>query len=248
MIGIPVPLEQASWRVWEGQAHLLSLSYTQHLQSAGATVVLIPVPTEPRQGFEQDAADVVSRLDGLVLAGGADIDPARYGADVAPESGPFDGARDAWEAALIEAAISAGAPVFGICRGLQLLNVVLGGTLIQHLPAVVGSAIHNPARNAFGEHRVRTVEGSWLRGAIHETADVATYHHQAIDELGRGLVVTAHADDGTIEGIEDQRRGLIGVQWHPEAKAHGGVFRSFVKLCETRREQPGEAPTASAEI
>ena len=235
IIGIPAPVEHASWRVWSGTAHLLSTSYTSHLRRAGATVIVLPVPLEEIFNLDCEAQAIAAGLDGLVLAGGADVAPELYGQEAAPESGPFDTPRDAWESALIAACLDAGVPIFGICRGLQLLNVVLGGTLHQHLPPIVGSDVHNPTVDAFGTHGIRTEAGSWLRGAIHEEAQVATYHHQAIDVLAPGLHVTATAEDGTIEGVEDLARGVVGVQWHPEARENGGVFRSFVKLCEVRR-------------
>lgn len=234
VIGVPAPLEHATWRVWEGKAHLLSYGYTSHLRNAGASVVLLPVTPDMGDNLAAEAAHLVSLLDGLVLAGGSDVDPERYGAPASPKSGPFDGPRDAWESALLRAAIVAEVPVFGICRGMQLMNAVLGGTLIQHLPPHVGSDVHNPTSTAFGDHPVRTIEGTWLRDAVGEHADVATYHHQAIDRLGEDLTVSATAEDGTIEGIEDLERGLVAVQWHPEARPHEGIFKSFVRLCETR--------------
>lgn len=236
MLAIPAPIEQAKWRWVAGRAHLLTADYSTHLQQAGATVMLLPVPSRVHEDLIQEAADIVARLDGLVIAGGADVEPRHYGQAAAPEAGPFSAERDAWELALVRAAIAAGVPVLGICRGHQLLNVALGGTIIQHLPPHVGgSEAHQPFGEAFGEHAVHTVEGSWLRHAIGDTLDVATFHHQAIDEVGEGLAVTATADDGTVEGVEDIDRGLIGVQWHPEMKDHGGVFDRFVRLCEERR-------------
>lgn len=230
-IGVPVPIEHAAWRTWEGKAHLLSYAYTAHLRNAGASIVLLPVTTDMNSDLGLEAAHLIEGIDGLMLAGGSDVDSERYGDSPSPRSGPFDRPRDAWESALVCAAIDARVPVLGICRGLHLINTVLGGTLIQHLPPHVGSDMHNPTMTAFGTHTVRTVEGSWLREAIGAKEDVATFHHQAIDRLGEGLVASAVADDDTIEGIEDLSRGLIGVQWHPEAREHAGVFRSFLRLC-----------------
>lgn len=236
VIAIPAPIEQADWRWWSGPAHLLGAGYTDQFHKAGAAIVLLPVPTEVGDMLDRDAQDLISRVDGLVIAGGPDVDPGEYHEVAAPEAGPFNRGRDAWEIALTQAAIKAGVPIFGICRGHQLLNVVLGGSLIQHLPPTLGgSEIHNPVKDDFGTHPIRTVEGSWLRGAVDEVANVATYHHQAIDRLGDGLTVTATAEDGTIEGVEDLSRGLVGVQWHPEARDHGGVFQSFVRTCEDHR-------------
>lgn len=238
VIGIPAPIEQANWRWVAGKAHLLAAGYSTHLQHAGATVMVLPVPSVIGDDLDLEAASIVAMLDGLVIAGGADVDPKHYGQDPVPEAGPFSPERDAWELALVRAAVAAGVPVFGTCRGHQLLNVVLGGTIIQHLPPHVdGSGAHQPFPQAFGEHAVQTVAGSWLRGAIGEELDVATFHHQAIDTLGAGLTVTATTEDGTVEGVEDLARGLIGVQWHPEMREHAGVFEHFVRLCEERRAQ-----------
>ncbi len=238
VLAIPATIEQASWRWLAGKAHLLAAGYSTHLQHAGATVMMLPVPSVIGEDLDLEAASIVAMLDGLVIAGGADVDPKHYGEDPVPESGPFSPERDAWELALVRAAVAAGVPVLGICRGHQLLNVVLGGTIIQHLPPHVnGSGAHQPFPEAFGEHTVQTVAGSWLRDAIGEQLDVATFHHQAIDTPGAGLTVTATTTDGTIEGVEDLARGLIGVQWHPEMREHAGVFERFVELCEERRGQ-----------
>lgn len=236
VLAIPAPIENANWRWLEGKAHVLMAGYSSHLQRAGASVVMLPVPEEIGDGLEREAANIIMRVDGLVIAGGSDLDPRTYQEDPAPESGPFDTERDAWELALVRAAIDAGVPVFGICRGLQMLNVVLGGSIIQHLPPRIGgSDVHNPFTEAFGVHPVLTVAGSWVRGAIGESLDVATYHHQAVDRLGEGLSITATAEDGIVEAVEDLARGLVGVQWHPEVRDHDGVFQSFVRLCEEHR-------------
>lgn len=238
VLAIPAPIEQANWRWVAGKAHLLTAGYSSHLQQAGATVMMLPVPSVIRSDVDSEAASIVAMLDGLVIAGGADVDPKYYGQEAAPEAGPFSVERDAWELALVRAAVEAGVPVLGICRGHQLLNVVLGGTIVQHLPPRIGgSGVHQPFAEAFGTHAVQTAEGSWLRGAIGEELDVATFHHQAIDMLGAGLTVTATTEDGTVEGVEDLARGLIGVQWHPEMREHVGVFEHFVGLCEERRAQ-----------
>lgn len=241
VIGIPVPIEHATWRIWEGKSHLLSYGYTSHLRNAGASVVLLPVTPDMDSDLDAEAAHLVSMLDGLTLAGGSDVDPERYLTPASPKSGPFDRPRDAWESALLRAAIAAQVPVFGICRGLQMMNTVLGGTLIQHLPPQVGSDVHNPISTGFGEHPIRTLEGTWLRDAVGEYSTVATYHHQAIDRVGEGLIVSAVAEDGTIEGVEDLARGLVAVQWHPEARPYEGIFNSFVRLCVARRDERAAA-------
>jgi gamma-glutamyl-gamma-aminobutyrate hydrolase PuuD len=239
LIGIPAPREQAQWRSWSREAHLLWTHYVDKLRHSGAVTVLLPVGTDPDLGYEEDeAAVVVSRLDGLLLAGGADVTPGLYGADPHPRSGPFDPARDAWEVALTRAALAADVPVLGICRGLQIANVALGGTLAQHLPDVIGSQEHQPVVGGFGNHRVTTEPGSWLQAAVGAELDVPTYHHQAVDVLCPGAAVTARAADGVIEAFEHLERSLIAVQWHPEVAESDDLFDHFVRLCSQ-----GETPT-----
>ncbi len=166
----------------------------------------------------------MARLDGLVIAGGPDVDPARYGAERDPRSGPPAPARDAWELALIEAALAAGTPLLGVCRGMQLLNVALGGTLVQHLEG------HTEAVGVFGGHPVKPVPGSLYAGIVPEETTVPTYHHQAVDRLGTGLVPSAYAADGTVEAVElpADRGWVLGVQWHPEMGEDPRVMRALV--------------------
>ncbi|MGW0205129.1 gamma-glutamyl-gamma-aminobutyrate hydrolase family protein [Streptomyces sp. NPDC003233] len=207
LIGISTYLESgARWGVWELDAALLPAGYPRLVQRAGGLAAMLP-PDAPER-----AAETVARLDGLVIAGGPDVDPARYGAEREPRTGPPALARDAWELALIEAALDAGTPVLGICRGMQLLNVALGGTLVQHLEG------HAEVVGVFGGHPVKPVPGSLYAGIVPEETTVPTYHHQAVDRLGAGLVPSAYAADGTVEAVElpADRGWVLGVQWHPE--------------------------------
>lgn len=205
-IGISTYLEApVKWGVWELPAALLPAGYPRLVQASGGSAVLLP-PDDPAY-----AAEVVARLDGLVIAGGPDVDPQRYGAARDPRSGPPAPERDAWELALIRAALAAGTPLLGICRGMQLLNVALGGTLVQHLEGHVGAV------GTFGEHPVTTVPGTRCATVLPGGTDVPTYHHQAVDRIGEGLVVSAHALDGTVEAVElPDPAWVLGVQWHPE--------------------------------
>ncbi|NEE47789.1 gamma-glutamyl-gamma-aminobutyrate hydrolase family protein, partial [Streptomyces sp. SID8455] len=172
---------------------------------------------------------VVARVDGLVIAGGPDVEPARYGAERDPRTGPPAPARDAWELALIDAALSLGTPLLGICRGMQLLNVALGGTLVQHLDG------HTGGTGVFGSHPVKPVPGSRYAAAVPEESAVPAYHHQCVDELGRGLSVSAQADDGTVEAIETAGEPwVLGVQWHPEMGEDTRVMRALVEAAATR--------------
>ncbi|MEU9403354.1 gamma-glutamyl-gamma-aminobutyrate hydrolase family protein [Streptomyces sp. NPDC048242] len=220
LIGVSTYLEDATrWGVWELPAALLPAAYPRLVQRAGGIAAMLP-PDAPER-----AAATVARLDGLVIAGGPDVDPARYGAERSPRTGPPAPERDAWELALIEAALAARVPLLGICRGLQLLNVALGGTLVQHLDG------HVEAVGVLGTHPVTPVPGTlYAKIAPEESAQVPTYHHQCVDRLGRGLVPSAHTADGTVEAVElpSAEGWVLGVQWHPEMGEDVRVMRALV--------------------
>ncbi|MGW1838690.1 gamma-glutamyl-gamma-aminobutyrate hydrolase family protein [Streptomyces sp. NPDC002067] len=219
LIGISTYLEDAArWGVWTQPAAVLPAGYHRHVQRAGGIAALLP-PDAPER-----AAATVARLDGLIIAGGADVAPARYGAEPDPRTGPPAPARDAWELALIEAASAAAVPLLGICRGLQLLNVARGGTLLQHLDG------HNGPPGVFARHTVTPVPGTALAAVLPEEVAVPTYHHQAVDRLGRNLRISARAADGTVEGLEDPDAPAftLAVQWHPEAGEDVRVVAALV--------------------
>lgn len=230
LVGIAVPLEQARWRIWGGPALLLGPRYSAHLRRAGAIPLLLPVGGTP-----DEARSIVARLDGILLAGGVDVDPSRYGQLPHPAAGPFDPDRDEWEASLVRAAAELGVPVLGICRGMQLVNVVRGGTLIQHLPDVVGTEEHSPTPAVFTTHEVRTSTAGWLQPILGETLAVPTYHHQAVDQVAPGLVPAAWATDGTVEALEDGDGMVWAVQWHPEVAEDNAIFGAFVERCVEQR-------------
>ncbi|WP_413756411.1 gamma-glutamyl-gamma-aminobutyrate hydrolase family protein [Streptomyces sp. MMBL 11-3] len=218
LIGVSTYLETARWGVWELEAALLPAGYPRLVQAAGGVAAMLP-PDDPAY-----AAGVVARLDGLVIAGGPDVDPGRYGAARDPRCGPEARARDSWELALIGAALAAGTPLLGICRGMQLLNVALGGTLVQHIDG------HVEAVGVFGRHGVKPVPGSLYAGLVGGEVSVPTYHHQAVDRLGEGLVASAFAGDGTVEAVElAGPRWALGVQWHPEMGADVSVMRGLIE-------------------
>lgn len=189
-------------------ADIFVRSYARGVQRAGGVPVLLT--------RESDPDEVVARLDGLLLSGGADINPARYGQSPAGAKTPDD-ERDAFELALLAGARARDLPVLGVCRGCQLLNVFYGGTLIQDLPSV--EIVHPRYRPdaRLPQHGVTVEEGSLLASLYPTTVQVNSRHHQAVDRLGEGLRVNAHATDGTIEGIERPGEPVLGVQWHPEA-------------------------------
>jgi putative glutamine amidotransferase len=224
VIGISAYCEQARWGVWETQAVVLPRRYVDRVAAAGGIPVLLPpVP---------DIAEAVGRLDGLMLSGGGDIDPARYGAEPATEITNVREERDTAEFALLAAAMSLQLPVLGICRGMQVINVARGGSLHQHLPGVVGHDGHAPTPGAFGQHPVRVPPGSRLSQVLggERTISAPTHHHQGVDRLGKGLAATAWAEDGTIEAVETDPAGpfLLAVQWHPEAGDDSSLFDALI--------------------
>lgn len=211
LIGISSYLEpDVRWGVWRLPAALLPAGYHRLVQAAGGLAALLPPDAAPGT-----AARTVARLDGLVIAGGPDVEPVRYGAEPEPRTGPPARERDAWELALIGAALDRGLPLLGVCRGMQLLNVACGGTLVQHLDG------HGGPPGVFGEHRVTPVAGTELARILPGAVEVPTYHHQAVERLGSGLVASAHAEDRTVEALElpGAAAWTLGVQWHPEAAA-----------------------------
>ncbi|MGW6544571.1 gamma-glutamyl-gamma-aminobutyrate hydrolase family protein [Streptomyces massasporeus] len=228
MIGVSTYLESgARWGVWELEAALLPVGYPRLIQRAGGLAAMLP-PDDTRF-----AAEAVARLDGLVIAGGPDVEPVRYGAEREPRTGPPAPERDAWELALIEAALAARVPLLGICRGMQLLNVALGGTLVQHIDG------HAEAVGVFGGHAVKPVPGSLYAGVVPEETFVPTYHHQAVDRLGEGLVPSAYAADGTVEAVElPSADWVLGVQWHPEMGEDVRVMRALVEAASTGEVSP----------
>ncbi|MEU9923458.1 gamma-glutamyl-gamma-aminobutyrate hydrolase family protein [Streptomyces griseoluteus] len=219
LIGVSTYLEAgARWGVWELEAALLPAAYPRLVSRSGGLPALLP-PDDPAL-----AQEVVARLDGVVVAGGPDVDPVHYGAERTPRCGPPAPERDAWELALVEAALAAHVPLLGICRGMQLLNVALGGTLVQHLDG------HTQAVGVFGAHPVHPVPGTLYASIQPDGTSVPTYHHQAIDHLAPALTPSAHAADGTIEAVElpSAEGWVLGVQWHPEMGTDDRVMRALV--------------------
>ncbi len=230
VIGVVTAVEQARYSVWNAPCALLQLNYLQMIQKAGGMAILIP----PDPVLLDEPDQILDRIDALVLAGGADIDPSRYGQQQAPETVGLTPVRDELEVALLTRAIERDMPVLGICRGLQILNIVRGGDLVQHLPAVVGSNEHvrHPGVWEDNLHTVELSPGSRAAQAVgDERAEVYSHHHQAIGRLGDGLVVTGVCpDDNVIEAVELAGSDyVLGVQWHPEADAASSVIEKLVE-------------------
>ena len=229
VIGITSYAQEASWGVWKLPAALVPLAYVDAIELAGGRAVVIP-PTE------DDVHATLDALDGIVFSGGADVDPVHYGADAHPETDTPQARRDAGEMALLQAALERDMPTLAICRGFQLLNVARGGDLIQHLPEQVGNDVHKQIPGEFAVHPVEVKEGSRLGGIVGSTPEVTSHHHQALGRVGDGLVETAWAADGTLEGVEDpSQRFLVGVQWHPEASEDAALFEALVEHARAYR-------------
>jgi|SRR5215207_4316487 len=229
VIGICAALERARWTVWENEAFLLSRAYVDAVQSAGGLAYMIP--PDGRTGEDPDAA--LEPLDALVLAGGADVDPGAYGAERHRCTTGTRPERDAAEIPLARRALERDLPLLGICRGMQLLNVALGGTLIQHLPDDVGHGDHRRQLGSFddADHDVRLAPASLAARACGELVHATkSHHHQGVDRLGEGLVASGWSVlDDLVEAIEfPAARWVLGVQWHPEVDPGSGVVAALV--------------------
>ena len=207
--------------------------YVEMLERAGARPLLVP-PSE--SGVEE----TLDALDGLLLSGGADLDPASYAAEPHPETSGTRPARDRAELALLEAALARDLPVLAVCRGSQILNVARGGDLVQHLPDVVGHEEHRAVPGIFSEHPVRIEDGSRLGALVGGHAPVKSHHHQGFGRVGEGLREVAWADDGTVEALEDpSQRFALGVLWHPEAGEDARLFEALVDEARAYRKEQG---------
>ncbi|MGA8546046.1 MAG: gamma-glutamyl-gamma-aminobutyrate hydrolase family protein [Mycobacterium sp.] len=230
VIGLTTYLDQAQMGVWEVRASFLPAVYFQGVIAAGGVAVLLPP-----QPVDPDIAErVVDGLDGLLITGGKDVDPGAYGQQPHPATDQAGRQRDAWEFTLLDAALRRELPVLGICRGAQVLNVALGGTLHQHLPDVIGHSGHRAGNAVFSQLPVRTVPGTRLAALVGESVDAQCYHHQAIAELGKGLIVSAWDADDVIEALELPGEGFVlAVQWHPEESLDD--LRLFSAIVEAAR-------------
>lgn len=233
-IGLTTYRERAAWGVWDEPADLLPATYADSITAAGGVALLLPPAATDLGRAAVAALDV---LDGLVLTGGADIDPARYSAERDAHTGVPRPDRDAWEIALAHAALQRGVPVLAICRGMQVLNVALGGDLVQHLPDAVGTDLHCPAVGEHGRHDVSLAAESRVGAMLGAAATVATYHHQAVRRVGADLVATGWAADGTVEALEHAGPGwVVAVQWHPEVHDGAPLFDGFVDAATRYRD------------
>jgi putative glutamine amidotransferase len=224
--------ERARWSFWNQTAQLVADSYVSAVQRTGAVALILPVDARA-------PLVLLDKIDALIVIGGADLDPASYGAERDPLTESTYPERDAFELALLRGAIERGMPVLGICRGMQALNVALGGTLVQHVPDVNGSGPHRRIVGTFdgNEQTVTLDPGSLAARAVGEEQHIGRcHHHQAVDELGEGLVITGRTEeDGMIEAIEmGDSAWVLGVQWHPEADERSRLFAALTQAARAR--------------
>jgi putative glutamine amidotransferase len=223
LIGLTTYRQQAAWGVWHTRADLLPTEYAVAVEAAGGVPLLLPPVSLPAA-----AARVVSRIDALVISGGADVDPGAYGAQPHERTAGWQPDRDAWELALLTAAEATGLPVLGICRGMQLMAVHGGGTLDQHTPDLVGHETHSPGGDAYGTVDVETAAGSRLAALVGAQVEVSCHHHQSVASHP-GFTAVARASDGTVEAMEAiGDRFCLAVQWHPETRVEIGLMAGLV--------------------
>jgi putative glutamine amidotransferase len=232
-IGICAVRERARWAFWDQTAHLVADTYVDAVHSTGVHALLLPVVGRAPEAL-------LDRVDGLMVIGGADLDPAAYGQDASEHTESTYPERDEFELALTRAALERGVPFLGICRGMQLLNVACGGNLTQHLVGDDGVPSHRRIIGTFDgtEHEIDLEPGSLAERALGgPTHEARCHHHQAVDRLGDGLVVSGRARDGVIEAIELPDRWALGVQWHPEAGDKRELFHAFAEAAASTRER-----------
>jgi putative glutamine amidotransferase len=237
IIGICAAVERVKWGPWDATVAMMPSAYIRAVQAAGGLPVLLP----PDDGAAEDPDELLDRLDALILAGGVDVDPASYGARPHPEVTRTVPERDRFELALAHRALERELPVLAICRGMQMLNVACGGTLLQHVPDVVGHEAHRHTLGQFADHEVELEPGSLAARAVgSERSAVKSHHHQGVDELGEGLVASGWADaDALVEAIENRdRRFVLGVLWHPEEDESSRLVAALVDEARRAPAQP----------
>jgi putative glutamine amidotransferase len=231
LIGLTTYREQAKWGVWDQTADLLPVMYADAIVRAGGVPLLLP----PAIDDPDAAASIVARIDGLVVSGGADVDPRQYGEDPHPRTASWRPDRDAWELALLTSAAAANLPTLGVCRGMQVMAVAAGGTLDQHTPDLVGHERHSPGGDVFGEIEVATEESSVLRSILGPDVTVHCHHHQSV-RSHPGYEAVAQASDGTLEAMESEGdRFCLAVQWHPEMGRDQRLFNALVRASTSSR-------------
>jgi gamma-glutamyl-gamma-aminobutyrate hydrolase PuuD len=233
VIGITSYAEEVTWGAWVEAAALVPLSYVRAIERAGGRPLVVP-PSE------DSLEETLAVLDGIVFSGGSDVDPAQYGDEPHPETDEPREVRDRAEMALLTAALERDMPVLAVCRGSQVLNVALGGDLIQHLPDSIGHEGHRHTPGAWSDHEVKLEPESRVGGLLGERAPVKSHHHQGYGRIGEGLREAGWADDGTVEALEDpSKRFAVGVLWHPEEGEDLALFEALVEEAREYRKTRG---------
>ena len=238
VVGITTYVTPAKWGSWEQDAALVPTQYVEAVERAGGRALLVPPSSE---GIEE----TLDAVDGLIFSGGSDLDPGMYEQEAHPETVGVVPERDDAELALLSAALERDLPVLAICRGSQILNVALGGDLVQHLPEVVGDEKHKHTPGVFADHDIEVVPETRIGRLLGDRAPVKSHHHQGFGQLGEGLRESARAEDGTLEALEDpSRRFTLGVLWHPEAGEDLKLFEELVR--EAGEYRASRSPRGSA--
>jgi putative glutamine amidotransferase len=233
IIGITTYLTSATFGVWEEEAALVPVAYVRAVEAAGGRALLVPPSTEA-------IPETLDAFDGLLFSGGSDLDPETYGQELHAETNGIVPERDSAEIALLQAALERDMPVLAVCRGSQVLNVALGGDLVQHLPEVVGDEKHKHTPGVFADHDVEVLPRTRVHQILGDHAPVKSHHHQGYGRLGEGLQEAARAEDGTVEALEDpSRRFALGVLWHPEAGEDFALFEALVAEASRYHEERG---------
>lgn len=235
LIGVTTYRQPGNTGVWDGEFAMIPGDYLEGVERAGGVPVLIP----PQDLDAESAKSILAGLDGLLLCGGRDVDPARYGSTPLPTTDEADSRRDRTEDALLKEAIAFDIPILGICRGAQILNVHRGGSLIQHLPDRIGDTRYQRGGGEFSMMPVEITPGTKLHKIVDDAEkldSVAMYHHQAIDSLGEGLIVSAVSEDGIVEAVELPAHPFcVAVQWHPEKTLDDlRLFSSLIQAATTQ--------------
>ena len=237
IVGITTYVTPASFGAWQIESALVPVDYVRAVERAGGRPLLVP-PSD------DGVSETLDALDGLVFSGGSDLGPDLYGQEAHPETTGVVPARDRGELALLTAALERDLPVLAVCRGSQVLNVVRGGDLVQHLPELVGHEQHRHTPGEFSDHDVVVDPGTQLAGVLGDATSVPvkSHHHQGFGRLGSGLRASAHAEDGAVEAIEDpDHRFALGVLWHPEAGEDMKLFEALVAEAARYRAERGRA-------
>jgi putative glutamine amidotransferase len=230
VVGLTTYRQAADWGTWrQVEADLLPSDYARSIERAGGVPLLLPPVAAPGA-----AGEVLARLDGLLIAGGADVNPARYGQEPDPSVVRWYDDRDAWELALLAEADRIRLPLLGICRGMQLMAVAAGGTLVQHLPDVVGHGEHGGGPTSYGSASVRVDAEGRVAGLVAPEITVPVHHHQAVAQHP-GYLPVAHDADGVLQAMEAEGdRFAVGVQWHPETDEDPGLFDGLIAAAKER--------------